>query len=95
MVTFEECLTFANLSEDAIDAIARHEQLPILQATELGEALVKTRQGQQVIRLFMEENCRRAASMRRAAVLESVLERFCQLYPRCASRDSGIDGRPI
>lgn len=84
MVTFEECLTFAGLCEDAIQAIARHERLPILEATRLGEVLIKTPQGQRVIRLFMEENLARAAASRAAPGLAQDLERFIAAYPACA-----------
>ncbi len=40
MLTWQDCLGFAELTEAEIEAIARHEHLPSLAALALGEYLV-------------------------------------------------------
>lgn len=83
MMTTEESLIFVGLSDEAIDAIARHERLPVMEAARVGEVLVKTSQGQRVIRLFMEENLRHASAAPLAAELKGSLQRFCAAHPEC------------
>ena len=45
MLTYKDCLDMAAVSEDEIDAIARHEGIPALIALELGNRLLETREG--------------------------------------------------
>lgn len=83
MVTFEECLMLDGPTDDTISAIVRHEHLGILEATQLGAALIKTPQGQCIIRRFMEENLLRAGSARGARALAQDLDHFRWAFPVC------------
>jgi hypothetical protein len=43
MLTYQDCVELSDLTEDEIDAIARHERLPEMAALEMGSYLVHTR----------------------------------------------------
>ncbi len=55
MLTFEDCVRFGDLEEDAVAAIAEHEHVPEMVACELGQNLVRTNEGTSQIRRFIEE----------------------------------------
>ena len=80
MLTFEDCLALADLTEDEILAIAEHENLPETAALELGHYLMHTPGGELRIRRMIiddiEHACR-CGNHRHSAELTTVLERFC------------------
>jgi hypothetical protein len=45
MLTMEDCVQMSDLSEEEIAAIAEHERLPALAATELGHYLLHSPDG--------------------------------------------------
>ena len=45
MLSLEDCLEFSDLPTDQIEAIARHEHVPMVVAAEMGCQLLKTAQG--------------------------------------------------
>lgn len=49
MLTLEDCIALSGLTEEEIDAIAEHEHLPEIVATELGSYLVHAPGGPQAI----------------------------------------------
>lgn len=87
MLTFEDCMAFAELTEEEIHAIAEHENLPEMAALELGNYLVHAPGGERrVKRIIVEdiEHARRTGNVRRAAELKMVLRHFIETHPRSA-----------
>jgi hypothetical protein len=56
MLTFEDCLGLATLTDGEVDAIARHEHIPAMVALELGSELLRSRQGEYTIRQFVVDD---------------------------------------
>ena len=80
MLTFEDCLAFADLSEEEILAIAQHENLPEVTALELGNYLIHTTGGELRIKSMIVDDIAQArgcGNVRRAAELKHVLKQFC------------------
>jgi hypothetical protein len=80
MLTFEDCLAFAELTEEEVDAIAEHEHLPETVALELGAYLARSAEGQRRIELMIVEDiqvAQRRGDRLHAAKLKHVLRRFC------------------
>lgn len=80
MLTFEDCLALADLTEEEILAIAEHENLPETAALELGHYLIHTPGGETRIRRMIIddiERARRCGNFRHSAELKWVLQHFC------------------
>jgi hypothetical protein len=56
MLTFEDCLALCELTEDEVDAIAEHEQLPETVAVELGQHLIQGPDGQLLIQRMIVDD---------------------------------------
>ncbi|MDE2228100.1 MAG: hypothetical protein KGL11_03555 [Alphaproteobacteria bacterium] len=85
MLTLEDCLGLCDLSREEIDAIAEHEHLPEVVATELGNYLVHTATGQRAIKDIMRDDILAAQArgdFRHSAKLKLVLRHFID---RCRS----------
>lgn len=83
MLTFEDCLAMAELTEDEILAIAEHENLPEMTALELGNYLVHAPGGERRIkRMILDDiaHARHTGNHRRAAELKMVLKHFCEQH---------------
>ena len=81
MLTFEDCLALADLTEEEILAIAEHENLPETAALELGHYLVHTPGGElRIQRMIIDdiEQARRCGNHRHSAELKTVLQQFCE-----------------
>lgn len=81
MLTFEDCLALCELTEDEIDAIAEHEQLPETVAVELGSYLVQGPDGQLLIQRMIFDDilaARRRGDVAHAARLKRTLRRFIE-----------------
>ena len=81
MLTFEDCLALADLTEQEILAIAEHENLPETAALELGHYLMHTPGGEmRVLHMIIDdiEHASRCGNQRHCAELEGVLQRFCE-----------------
>ena len=79
MITFEDCLALAELTEEEVDAIAEHEGLSETVALELGSYLVRTPQGERRIEEMIIEDlvvAQRCGDLVHAAKLKHVLRRF-------------------
>lgn len=79
MLTYEDCLEFCELSEDEVEAIATHENVPGMIAVELGNYLVHGAEGEPAIRRIILDDIRSARAGghgARAAKLELVLKHF-------------------
>lgn len=87
MLTYEDCLGLCELSEDEIRAIAEHEHIPAIVATQLGNYLVHAKDGVPMIRRMIIDDILSAGAhgdFRRAAELRMVLRHFVATHPRAA-----------
>lgn len=85
MLTYQDCVELSDLTEDEIDAIARHERLPEMAALEMGSYLVHTREGVPMIkRIILEdiEEARRHGHPDKALKLKLVLKHFVKTHPK-------------
>jgi len=83
MLTFEDCLALADVTEEEILAIAEHENLPETAALELGHYLMHTPGGEMRIRRMIIEDIQHARSSgnhRHSARLSIVLQQFCEQH---------------
>ncbi len=84
MLTYEDCVGLAELTEDEIDAIARHEHLPEIVAAELGNYLVHGPDGvPRIKRLILDdiEEARRQGDRQQLTRLKLVLQHFVATHP--------------
>ncbi|GHD54194.1 hypothetical protein GCM10017083_31430 [Thalassobaculum fulvum] len=84
MLTFEDCLALAELTEEEIAAIAEHEHLPAIVAAELGNYLVHDDKGVPVIRRMILDDieaARARGDSRHALALKMVLKHFVETHP--------------
>jgi hypothetical protein len=84
MITLEDCISFCDLSEEQILAIAEHEHVPEIAAAALGQCLMAEQRGKQKIRDMIVEDIRTAQQRRdQTHVLEllHVLHHFLKSYP--------------
>lgn len=84
MLTFEDCLALAELTEEEVDAIAEHEHVPEMLAMELGNYLVHENGGvPRISRIIVEDI--EAAEIRgdrdRVLRLKLVLKHFVSAHP--------------
>jgi hypothetical protein len=90
MVTFDDCLSLCELTEDEIRAIAEHEHLPHTVALEMGSYLVKGPGGELRIQQIILDDIS-AAQQRgdvvHAARLKHTLRRFIENHPGCRATD--------
>jgi len=96
MLTWEDCVGLAELSEAEIEAIARHEHLPRMAALALGEYLVHCPDGcTRVKRMILDDI--EAAHARGAAMevlkLRLALHHFVKTHGPELAADAG-GGRP-
>jgi len=81
MLTLEDCIALSGLTRAEIDAIAEHEHLPEVIATELGSYLCHRPDGCAAIKAIMRDDISAAqecADFRHAAELKLVLRHFIQ-----------------
>ena len=84
MLTYEDCVGLAELTEDEIEAIAQHEHLPEIVAAELGNYLVHDPDGiPKIKRIILDdiEAARRRGDLQRVVHLKLVLKHFIDTHP--------------
>jgi hypothetical protein len=89
MITFEDCLAFCELSEDEIDAIAEHEQLPKTAALALGSCLARGPDGElRIGRIILDDivAAQQRGDLAHAARLKQTLRRFIEQHPQDGNR---------
>ena len=90
MLSYEDCLGLCALSEEEIEAIARHERIPMIVAAELGDYLCHSPQGEPMIRRIILDDIAEAEAAGDAEEmlkLKALLRHFVQTHPR-----AGLDG---
>jgi hypothetical protein len=86
MITFEDCLSLCELTEDEITAIAEHEHLPETVALEMGSYLVHAPGGEvRIQRIILDDisAAQRRGDLVHAACLKQTLRRFIEQHPAC------------
>jgi hypothetical protein len=84
MLTYEDCVGLAELTEDEIEAIAQHEHIPEIVAAELGNYLVHDPEGVPKIKhIILDdiEEARRHDDLQRMVHLKLVLKHFIDTHP--------------
>ena len=84
MLTYEDCVGLAELTEEEIEAIAQHEHLPEMVAAELGNYLVHDPDGvPKLKRMILDdiEQARERGESQRVARLKLVLRQFIATHP--------------
>jgi hypothetical protein len=89
MLTLEDCIGLCGLTEEEVRAIAQHEHIPEIAATELGNYLVNAPDGELCIKAMIRDDISHAAACAnrdRAIALKLVLRNFVLQHPRCEER---------
>jgi len=84
MLTFEDCVGYADVDEGTIEAIAEHERLPSMVACELAQTLIHSETGVSAIRRLMEQDLLQARRQHRRHRVEEIalaLARFNREHP--------------
>jgi len=84
MLTYEDCLALAELTEEEVEAIAEHEHLPPMVAMELGNYLVHRSDGVPMLKRIILDDIHEAAKkgeMARVLRLRQVLAHFVKTHP--------------
>ncbi len=88
-LTLEDCIALCELSEDEVLAIAEHEHIPEIAATELGNYLVHTGGGEMAIKTMIRDDIAAAAARGdrdHELALKLVLRNFVLQRPGCEAR---------
>ena len=81
MLTIEDCIALCGLTEEEVLAIAEHEHVPEMLATEMAAYLVETPTGERRIRKMIRDDIESAQGRgdhAHAAKLKLVLKHFVQ-----------------
>lgn len=84
MLTLQDCIGICELTEEEIKAIAQHEHIPEIVATELGEYLVHAKNGVSHIRKIILDDIEDARARGHEADVERlqlVLKHFIATHP--------------
>lgn len=85
MLTYEDCVGLCELTEEEVEAIAEHEHIPEIVATELGCYLIHTDDGLPRIRRIILDDIEMAekrGDKRHAITLKLVLKHFVDTHPQ-------------
>ncbi len=84
MLTYEDCLEMADLTDAEVAAISAHERIPEMVAVELGNYLVHDVQGVPMIKRIILDDMEQAmvrGDQQRTLHLKLVLRRFVETHP--------------
>lgn len=85
MLTIEDCIALSDMTEEEIEAIAEHEHIPAIIATELGHCLIETPGGLPALkRIILDdiEGAHRRGNEAHAQQLLEVLRAFVRSHAR-------------
>ena len=88
-MTLEDCIALSELTEEEILVIASHESIPEIAAVELGNYLVRSIDGEWVIKAMIRDDITHAAAggyRERELTLKVVLRNYICSHPRCDAR---------
>ena len=84
MLSFQDCVALAELTEEEIHAIAMHEHIPEICAAELGRYLLVQKDGARRVRRIIVEDievARAQGDFKQAATLKLALKHFVDTHP--------------
>lgn len=90
MLTLQDCIALSNLTEEEIEAIAEHEHLPEIVATEMGAWLTETPNGEIRIRGMIVDDIEKARTRGdfvHSAKLKLVLKQYCKEHAAAATAE--------
>jgi hypothetical protein len=85
MLSFQDCVALAELTEEEIHAIAIHEHIPEICAAELGRYLMMQKDGVPRIKRIIADDIQTARAhgdFKQAATLKLALKHFVETHPR-------------
>ena len=85
MLTYEDCLELAELTEEEVESIAQHEHVPEIVALEYGHYLIESPEGIPLLkRIILDdiEEQRRRGHTDKALHLKLVLRHFVHSHPK-------------
>lgn len=89
MLSLEDCIALSGLTEDEVLVIAQHEHIPEIAATELGNYLIRSPDGELCIKAMIRDDISAAAAhgdRLREVTLKMVMRSFIVQHPRCDER---------
>ena len=84
MLTLQDCIALSDLTEDEILAVAEHEHIPEIIATELGCYLVHSPEGVPLLKRMIVDDIEAAKKrndLEHATKLRLVLRHFIETHP--------------
>ena len=93
MLTYIDCLSLSDLTEEEVDAIREHEHVPQMVAVEMGNYLVHTEDGVPAIKRMILDDIETAAAhgdAGHAIALRLVLKHFVDTHPENPNRADGV-----
>ncbi len=91
MLSLEDCIALSELTEEEVRAIAEHENLTEIVASEMGHYLMRTPAGKLRIKAMIRDHivaAQAAGDLARAAALKLVLRSYVCGHPACDERRS-------
>ena len=82
MLTYEDCIGFANLEQDEVAQIAAHERLPYMTALGKGAALLAEPWGDAALRQIVWDNLCRANQRQHADRVDELTIIYCATCER-------------
>ena len=92
MLSFRDCLDLAEVTEEEIEAIVKHDHIPPIVALELGHQLLQTPEGREKLRSILADDVRAAQIRHRCGECERfslTLSRYLDSHPSDDDRDPG------
>ena len=84
MLTYQDCLALAELTEEEVAAIAEHEHVPAMAAVELGNYLVHAPDGVPLLKRIILDDIRAAdarGDLQHVLTLRLVLREYVRHHP--------------
>lgn len=84
MITLDDCIAFLHLTPEEVDAIAEHEHVSAIVATELASYLVEAPDGERMIKRMIIDDIMHASvngHAQRVHELTAVLKHFVATHP--------------
>ena len=85
MLTYQDCVALCGLNRQEVEAIAEHEHIPPIVATELGNYLCRNAEGELCIQRFILDDIAAAEhrhDQHHVNVLRAVLRHFVATHPQ-------------
>jgi hypothetical protein len=98
MLTFQDCVALCGLNSREVEAIAEHEHIPPIVATELGNYLCRNAEGELCVRRFILDDIAAAETRgdhHHVAVLRAVLKHFVATHPAQGGAPSPRNNGPL